>query len=137
MRFLGLVVLVVVTNVISNGQVRIGGPIDQKPNGQIESITYQRTYLVWKSKSVQQIPRILSIDRFHKDGSLLRSSTFGTVERRVIKDPSTSKPVYKVLYFDFGGNPISSETFSPPWEELPRQGLCNEYSTTEDRTGNV
>jgi len=55
----------------------------------------------------------------------------------MVRDISGPKPVYKILYFDLAGNPVSIENiaFEPPWEEPPKTGLCTEFTTSETTSG--
>jgi hypothetical protein len=139
MKSLTLVLLIVVAKVVLFGQEPAGIPGNRELKGKIKSIAQQRTYLLWKSRSVEQTARIFFLDRYDTDGHLIQSSDYGNIERRIIFDRSGSKPVYKVLYFSFAGDPISqgADAFSPLWEELAVADLCDAFSTTGKLDGNV
>jgi hypothetical protein len=135
MKFLLTIIVLLAATVSLSAQTRLSDAGDKRPLGNIRSVTYQRTYLIYKRKHVDPVAQKLSTYSYDRAGNMTQVSTFGNAERRVVFEHSRGEVRTRIFFFDLAGSPIFTQgyDFSPPWDEVERNDLCTEFSTRVEK----
>ena len=102
---------------------------NERLKGRVKSVTYLRTYRIWKSQSIAQKPEITGKDLFDASGTLFQTSTFGNGEERTTFEKRGDKYLSTVLYFDTSGKAVenSGKDFKANTEEPFQSDLCPNF----------
>ncbi len=108
---------------------------NEKLEGKIKSIVFQRTYLIYKGQKTTAEPQLLGKDLFDGQGRLIQTSTYGNGEERTSFNWIGNTYTASVGYFDINGNPTPGlkSSFVAQTDVETENDLCPDFIVKKEK----